>query len=140
MARPARPRLGRRAGDPDDIQTTDSGFRFVRLPSRDVFMWGAMDDARKAWTPLRRHIIRAFNLVNQRDMEMRADDLERLEWFVDDIERWAASLREHIDKLRGPDLSKRRRIELLRNNKGRTPEEAAAYRAKADQLEKEMDG
>lgn len=137
----ARPRLGRRYGDPDEFHETDNGFPYVQLPSRTVFTWDAIDDAKKAWTPMRRHITRAFNLARRtKDMEMREYDLERLSWFVDDIERWAALLRKEIDQLRGPDLTRRRRIELLRNTSGRTPEEAAAFKAKADQLEQEMDG
>jgi hypothetical protein len=133
-------RRKRYSWEEDDIQVTDSGYRYVQLPSRTVFMWDALDDAKKAMTPFRRHINRAFKLVHPTDMEMRTYDLERLDWFVDDIEEFARLLRADIDKLRGPDLNKRRRIELQRNNKGRTPEEAAAFAAKADQLEKEMDG
>jgi hypothetical protein len=118
----------------------DSGLPYVQLPSRAVFAWHAIDDAKKAWTPMRRHISRAISLIRRtRDMEMREYDLERLSWFVEEVERWAALLREEIDHLRGPDLTRRRRIELLRNNTGRTPEEAAAFNAKADQLEREVD-
>lgn len=136
----SRPRLGRRAGDPDEFHEMDSGLPYVQLPSRAVFAWHAIDDAKKAWTPMRRHISRAISLIRRtRDMEMREYDLERLSWFVEEVERWAALLREEIDHLRGPDLTRRRRIELLRNNTGRTPEEAAAFNAKADQLEREVD-
>jgi hypothetical protein len=124
----------------DDIREGDNGYRWAQLPKRRVFFWNAMDDADKAWTPLHRHMRRAFNLVHRRDLEMRTWDLEKLEMFIDQLERWTAGLRAEIDQLRGSDLSKRKRIELLRNTKGRTPEEAAAFLAKADQLEQEMNG
>jgi hypothetical protein len=123
----------------DDIREGDNGFRWAQLPKRRVFFWNAIDDADKAWTPLHRHMRRAFNLVNRKDLEMRTYDLERLEMLIDQLEAWTSRLREEINQLRGPDLSKRKRIELLRNTKGRTPEEAAAFNAKADKLEQEMD-
>lgn len=123
--------------DGDDIRRLDSGTLYVKLPTRMVFLWTALDDARKAWTPLRRHVRRAFTLLSDRDHEDRTYDLERLDWFIDDLEEWARAIRAEVDALRG-DLPKLRRIELLRQTTGRTPEEAAAFHAKADQLEQEM--
>lgn len=125
----------------EPVHKLDSGLKYVQLPSRRVMFWDALDDARKAWTPLRRHVNRAFTLITDPDpnddLDMHEYDLERLEWFIDDLNNWTAAIRKEIDERRGT-LKVQERIALLRNTSGRTPEEAAAFLAKADQLEKEM--
>jgi hypothetical protein len=125
----------------EEVHKLKDGQKYVQLPSRRVYFWDAVDDARKAWTPVRRHILRAITLIADPDpnddLDMHDYDLERLEWFTDELERWIVSVREEIIKKRGK-LKIQERIALLRNTSGRTPEEAAAFNAKADQLEKEM--
>lgn len=66
-----------------------------------------------------------------------------IRWVEDDGGRAAAgysyvgAVRTHLDELRG-NVTKRERIALLRNTDGRTPEEAAAFRRKADELEQAL--
>lgn len=124
----------------DDIRETGDWLRYVQLPTRQVFLWNALNDAKLAWTPLRRHVRRAFKLVTEKDAEMRLYDLERLEWFIDELEAWTAAIREEIDKRRG-NLGKRKRIELLRAKAESTTfeGEARVFFDKADRLEKELD-
>lgn len=109
------------------------GHRYIKLKSgRLVSYWEMVDAAEAARTDLARAVSRAFKLAGD-DYE-----LERLGWLIDGLEEYAAALRAHHDERVG-HLAKRERIALLRNVEGRTPEEAAAFNAKADQLERELD-
>jgi hypothetical protein len=65
---------------------------------------------------------------------MDEHDLERLEWFLDNISTWLESAQQALDGRRGVQRQEER-IKALRNVSGRTPEEAAAFLAKAAQLE-----
>lgn len=68
------------------------------------------------------------------DAESRCDDLQRLRWRIDEIAEYAAVAARELDRLEGVDRTQDR-IAQLRQIAGRTPEEAAAYLAKADELE-----
>lgn len=108
------------------------GHRYIKLKSgRLVTYWEMVDAAEAAHTDLARAVSRVFKLAAS-DYE-----LERLEWLVEQLEEYAGALRTHLDKVRG-NVSQRERIALLRNTAGRTPEEAAAFLAKANQLEQEL--
>lgn len=117
------------------------GHKVIRLGSgRLIEYWGAVKAAESARTSLARAVSRAFKLAGSNaDGELAAYELERLEWFVDRLEWWMRAVREEIEKRRGSQTV-RERIALLRNTKGRTPGEAAAFRAKADELERRLDG
>lgn len=104
------------------------GFNYIRLKSgRLLSFWDAHAEAKRAHTALATALSRSFKLATD-------DDLEYLDWLV-------ASLEEHIGAVRGAmdkrlaTLSQRDRIALLRHTEGRTPEEAEAFRRKADELE-----
>ncbi len=60
---------------------------------------------------------------------------ERLRWLLDDMRDYVEVASRHLDELDGKDR-REERIKALRRIAGRTPEEAAAYLAKADQLER----
>lgn len=111
---------------------TIHGHKYIRLGSgRLITFWNTLDAAERTHTTFVRHFSRAFKLA---DGEY---DLEAIEWRLDKFETYIGAVRKHLEELRGKQ-SKRDRIALLRNTTGRTPEEAAAYLAKADQLEKEL--
>ena len=112
--------------------TVTNGLKFLKLKSgRFVSFWNMLDAAESAHTDLARCLSRAFKLAGD------DYDLERLEWFVERLEGHTHALRHEIEKRRGIK-TREERIALLRNTSGRTPEEAAAYRAKADALEAAM--
>lgn len=67
--------------------------------------------------------------------DLAASDNERLRWLLDDMESYLASARQALAEREG----RRRReekIKALRAIAGRTPDEAEAYLAKADELER----
>jgi hypothetical protein len=72
------------------------------------------------------------------------DGNELYDLLLDDAERWLATegrwLRQALAELEAEvgRVSLRRRIAALRNTTGRTPEEAAAYEAKARELERRL--
>lgn len=108
------------------------GRKFVTLKTgRTMFFWDMMTRADRDFTAYARAVARCFKLVNT-DF-----DLERLEQRVEHLEEYAAALREEIKK-RYKYKSKKERIAALRNVEGRTPEEAAAFLRKADELERKM--
>lgn len=108
------------------------GFKFIKLKSgRFITFWDALNQAKAADTDLSRAVSRAFKLA---DSDW---DLERLEWLVWDPESYTSALRETIDKRVGVKTQEER-IALLRNTTGRTPEEAAEFNRKADELEQRL--
>jgi hypothetical protein len=119
------------------------GFKYIRLKSgRLLNFMQAYDLAETAHTDLARAVSRAFKLAGNElpkgdDWDPEDYDLERLEWFLDGVQRWLDSVRETIEKRRGVK-TKEERIALLRRVEGRTPEEAAAFLKKADELERRM--
>jgi hypothetical protein len=68
------------------------------------------------------------------EAEMRGDELERLRWLLSDMQTYLAAAGRYLDELEGTDR-RAERIRALREVQGRTPEEAAAFLAKADRLE-----
>jgi hypothetical protein len=115
------------------------GHAFIRMKSgRHLTFWDCLGAAERADTDMHRAVSRAFKLaLAETDADIREYDLERLEWFIDSLESYAGSLREHLGKHRTVH-SKRERIALLRNVSGRTPEEAAEFLRKADELEAQL--
>lgn len=106
------------------------GVKAIRLKSgRLLGFWNAMSDIENAHTDLGRAISRAFKLADD-DW-----DLDRLEGRLDQLEEHIGAVRAYLVKLRGVQDT-RERIALLRRTEGRTPEEADAYLAKADELER----
>jgi hypothetical protein len=78
--------------------------------------------------------------------EAAVEDEELHEYLVGVVERWLAwqgpILRRALDELEA-ELSRRparRRIAALRETAGRSPQEIAAYQAKADELERRLTG
>lgn len=109
------------------------GVKFIRLKSgRRISIWDAMKAIDGAHTALGTAISRAFKLVD-------GDyNLEQLEWKIDHLESHIGAIRKEIERLRGVK-DQRERIALLRNTDGRSPEEAAAFMAKADELERRLE-
>lgn len=108
------------------------GYRYIRLKSgRRISFWDAIRAAEVAETDLGRAVSRVFKLVDD------DYDLERLEWFVENLERYLGAIRREIEKRRGVKTQEER-IALLRNTSGRTPEEAVVFRRKADELERRL--
>lgn len=116
----------------DHIQER-GGYRFVRLKSgRLVSFWDCLRAAETAETDFSRAVSRAFTLGGE------DHELELLEWKLDSMDAYVQHVRAEIDKRRGVK-SKQERIALLRNTQGRTPQEAEAYRQKADELQRRLD-
>jgi hypothetical protein len=69
------------------------------------------------------------------DAESRKDDLDHLRWRLDEITTIIERAQQELDKLEGVSR-KAERIAKLRNVTGRYPEEAAAFLAHADRLER----
>lgn len=108
------------------------GYKYIKLKSgRMITFWDAHSAAESAHTDLGRAISRLFKLADD-DW-----DLERIEWILDHIERHIGAVRTEVEKRRGIK-TREERIALLRNTTGRTPEEAAVYNAKADELERAL--
>lgn len=110
-----------------------NGYKFIRLKSgRIMSFWDAHTDAERARTDLGRAVSRMFKLAPDEEF-----DVERLDWFIENLEDYARHLRAEMDKTHGARSAKER-IALLRNVEGRTPDEAEAFRRKADELEQRL--
>ena len=104
---------------------TINDLKFLTLKSgRQVMFWNAKDEADDHYSSMVRWVSRMFKLANDES------DLNRIDNFVWHLE----SLVERLNVRK----SKEERIAQLRDVSGRTPEEAALYLAKADQLEAEL--
>lgn len=111
---------------------TIRGHKYIRLKTgRLITFWDALGAAEGAHSDLGRALSRAFKLA---DGEW---DLERIAVRLDELTEHINAMRKHLEEVRGV-RTKRERIALLRNTTGRSPEEAAAYRRKADELERQL--
>lgn len=101
---------------------------------RLIGFWDAMREAERGETTVHRGVSRAFKLA-----KAKGDDyeLERLEWFIEKVEDYVRSVKGAIAEQRSY-RTEEERIAALRNTAGRTPEEAAAFTAKADELEQRL--
>jgi hypothetical protein len=120
-----------------------------RSDDGDVFKYLVMDSGRRythndcehqlklaGWT-MQRWFARALaTLTDWRDPEDRKLDIEHLRWRLDDIAAFVEGAQQELDQREGVS-KKAERIAKLRNVTGRTPEEAAAFLAKAALLEGE---
>lgn len=70
------------------------------------------------------------------DQDMRADEVERLRWVLDDMAEYVEAARQELVSIEDANR-KVERIKALREVTGRTPEEAALYLQKAAELEAE---
>jgi hypothetical protein len=118
---------------PEEIR----GYWWIRLKSGRLigFMEAvrAVKSARYAYATAFSRVVKLAE--KQPDLELRDDDFERAEWLLDDMESYVNSCRRYLEKLRGT-RTKQERIAALRIVAGRTPEEAALFLAKADELER----
>lgn len=127
----------------EKIVEGSGGFKYLHMPSGKVYSFqDAIHAADLAEGAFARAISRAFKLrpdwTGESDRAAyREDDLERIEWALEGMEAYLASVREYLDKQRGVK-SKEDRIALLRNTTGRKPEEAKLFLKKADELEQEL--
>jgi uncharacterized small protein (DUF1192 family) len=114
------------------------GHKFITLQSgRRITFLDAQSMADAARTALSTAASRMFKLARHQDRDIDEWNLELIDSFVENLEDYVGILRTEIDKLIGVK-SKEERIALLRNVSGRTPEEAAEFRRKADELEKRL--
>lgn len=124
----------------EKVIESDGGFKYLRMPSGKLYSFEeAIHQADLAETAFARAISRAFRLRPDWPGEpdraaYREDDFERIEWALESMEAYLTSAREYLDEQRGVKTQEER-IALLRNTSGRTPEEAEAFRKKADELE-----
>lgn len=72
--------------------------------------------------------------IDTEDAIQNGYELQRLRWIAQEIAEYAEVVQRELDRLEGVDR-KTERIKALRSIEGRTPEEAAAFLAKAEQLE-----
>ena len=104
-----------------------------------IYQWDAEQGFKKAVNTMHTWASRAFHLAAATpDPQIREYHLEHFEWELDNIETWLGYLREELQKQSGR-LRVEERIALLRQVDGRTPEEAEAFRRKADELERKME-
>lgn len=74
-------------------------------------------------------------LTDWNDKYMRDDEIRRLRSILEDMTTYAEIIQQALDKIEGVNRQSERAMKL-RNVAGRTPEEAAAFIAKADQLDR----
>jgi hypothetical protein len=109
---------------------TINGIKFIRMKTgRLVSMWDLMRLIDAAHSDFSRSVSRMFKVVSD------DYDMEWLERQLESMEDYIAAVREEIAKQRKA-WGKQERIKKLRNVQGRTPEEAAAFIQKADELER----
>lgn len=119
---------------------TIRGYQYIRLKSgRLVGFWDMVTAVESAETALSTAVSRALKLAAADEHGLADYYLETMEWRLDRVESYIGAVRTYLEKLRG-DQTTKERIALLRKTDGRTPEEAAAYRAKADELERRLKG
>jgi hypothetical protein len=128
--------MGRRAHETDKVKERN-GFKFITLKGgRTISFLDALKAAESGHTAISTAISRAFKLRHD-DPELGEWDLERIEWFLDELERYIGAMRKHLERERSTQRAEER-IAALRSTQGRTPEEASAYLAKADALERRL--
>lgn len=112
---------------------TESGlfgpYKFIRLKSgRKMTFWDAVRESEAGQATFVRGISRCFKMMSSEW------DLEALETRLSRMEEYCAAVRHALEG-KYEERAVRERIAALRNTAGRSPEEAAAYLAKADELE-----
>lgn len=90
-----------------------------------------------AWNGTTRWFSRSLRTrTTWNEADMNKHEMERLRYLLDDMQTYVEVVQRELDRIEGLDR-RAERIKALRIVKGRTPEEAAAFLAKAAQLEKE---
>jgi hypothetical protein len=118
---------------------THRGFRYVMLKSgRRVSFMESLAELDGALSGVYLWMARSFRTAEVEDRDVTEQNLEFIERRVEQAEDWLRAIRAELVRQRGrQDL--RQRIAALRNVSGRTPEEAAAYLARASALETELE-
>lgn len=117
----------------DDRIVEKGGHKFIKLKSgRMMTFWDAYSEAKTARTTLATATSRMFRLEGPYDFDW-------LERHVDKLEEYVSALRAHLNTMKS-EQAQRERIGKLRNTTGRTPEEAAEFLKKADELEAAING
>lgn len=117
------------------IERTSEGFTFRYYESASGKHYTNFDCERRL-SAAKNAMERWFSrTIRTRTMAAEQDDfdLQRLRWVADDIAMYAAHIQRELDRLEGVDR-KAERIKALRVVEGRSPEEAALFLAKADEL------
>ncbi len=108
------------------------GYKYIRLKSgRMITYWDADRLAEAGFTDMTRSVSRMFKLADN------DYDLEHLGYFIDHLHEYVHALEQGLEKRHGAQKVKER-IAKLRNITGRTPEEAAAFKRKARELEQQL--
>jgi len=119
------------------IERTGDGYTFRYYESKGGKRYSHFDCERRleaATNAMQRWFSRAIRTrTTQGDAEQDRYELERLRSAADELAEYAAIVQRELDRLEGVDR-KAERVKALRMVEGRTPEEAAAFLAKADQL------
>lgn len=117
------------------------GYNYIRNKAGDLLgFWDTLTAVDRAHTALATAMSRAFKLAiaNAKD-DPDHYDLERLDSALWNLEDYLRHMRGELDREMGV-VGLRERIALLRNVDGRTPEEAEAFRRKADELQQRLEG
>jgi Lon protease-like protein len=69
-----------------------------------------------------------------KDADMNASEIRDLRWILGDMANYVEVVSRELDRIEGVNRSAER-VAALRSIKGRTPEEAALFLAKADEIE-----
>jgi hypothetical protein len=126
--------MARHAYETDRVEQTKNGIKYIKAKAgRIIWFHNAHSDAERGETMMHTAVGRMFKTVQAGEY---ADlDLERIEWFLDRVERWLGAMRKELERRRGT-VKVEDRIAMLRNTNGRSPEEAALYLKKAEELER----
>jgi hypothetical protein len=114
------------------VETDSLGHKYITLGTgRQVIFYDAEKKASKHLTDLARWV-RRMGMLTEREYQETS-----LLATVERMEAMAQHWRREMERRQGV-ATKRQRIAALRDVRGRTPEEAAVYLAKADELEKQL--
>lgn len=140
MPRYRGPRAFHATGPPRGEYTveTKGRFKYIKLSKTGrVFSYHeAQKQVDKGFNMVTRWLLRIVQIVPEStDYDLDEYYWERIDDYADRLEILAERIREEVRK-HLKVRSKQERIKALRNVTGRTPEEAAIFLAKADELEK----
>lgn len=120
------------------IERTNDGYTFRYYESQGGTRYTHYDCERRL-TAAKNAMYRWFSRTlktrtDSGDAEQNSYELKRLRWIAEEVAQYAEVMQRELDRLEGTDRLAER-VKALRQVAGRTPEEAAAYLAKADALE-----
>jgi len=123
----------------DRVEERRTEYGIFRTFTTDKGKWYSHNDCERELKAAVRKTQRWFSrsirtLTVWNDKDMRDMEIGDLRWVLEDITTYAEAVQQELDRIEGVDR-KEERIKALRDVSGRTPEEAALYLRKAEELE-----